>query len=302
MLLASHLAPLSGNKKLMSAPLVIAHRGASAYRPENTLEAFELGIQQGADGIEFDLVTTKDQELVIRHENTLSGTTNVQTLESFTNKRRNGELHNSPTTDWFSEDFTLSELKQLKAVERLPDQRSGSAVFDSQFEIPTFKDLLAADFIAMKILVVELKSGSHLNHLNKTIGELAAEDIKASSADCEYFIESFDLEVLLDAKKHLSDTSANYLFALEDTSLEEVDLHFLAQNFQGLTISLEMLFAEDWVSSCHEVGLQVWAYTARAEEATTSIDEYYERIIETGVDAIFADHPDLLRRVLSDRG
>ncbi|NDC19510.1 MAG: glycerophosphodiester phosphodiesterase, partial [Microbacteriaceae bacterium] len=61
----------------MSAPLVIAHRGASAYRPENTLEAFELGIQQGADGIEFDLVTTKDQELVIRHENTLSGTTNV---------------------------------------------------------------------------------------------------------------------------------------------------------------------------------------------------------------------------------
>jgi glycerophosphoryl diester phosphodiesterase len=302
MLLASHLAPLSGNKKLMSAPLVIAHRGASAYRPENTLEAFELGIQQGADGIEFDLVTTKDQELIIRHENTLSGTTNVQTLESFTNKRRNGELHNSPTTDWFSEDFTLAELKQLKAVERLPEQRPGSAVFDNQFEIPTFKELLAADFISKKLLVVELKSGSHLNHLSKTIGELAAEDIKASTADCAYFIESFDLEVLLDAKKHLSDTSANYLFALEGTSLEEVDLQYLAQNFQGLTISLEMLFAEDWVSRCHEVGLQVWAYTARAEEATTSIDEYYERIIETGVDAIFADHPDLLRRVLSDRG
>jgi glycerophosphoryl diester phosphodiesterase len=63
-----------------------------------------------------------------------------------------------------------------------------------------------------------------------------------------------------------------------------------------------MLFAEDWVTSCHEVGLQVWAYTARAEEAETSIDEYYEKIISTGVDAIFADHPDLLRRVLSDRG
>jgi glycerophosphoryl diester phosphodiesterase len=302
MLLASHLAPLSGNKNQMSAPLVIAHRGASAYRPENTLEAFELGIQQGAVGIEFDLVTTKDQELVIRHENTLSGTTNIQTLESFTNKRRNGELHNAPTTDWFSEDFTLSELKQLKAVERLPEQRPGSAVFDNQFDIPTFKELLAADFIANKLLVVELKSGSHLNHLSKTIGELAAEEIKASTADCEYLIESFDLEVLLDAKKHLSDTPANYLFALEGTSLKEVDLQYLAQDFQGLTISLEMLFAEDWVGSCHKLGLQVWAYTARAEEASTSIDEYYERIIETGVDAIFADHPDLLRRVLSDRG
>jgi len=162
----------------MSAPLVIAHRGASAYRPENTLEAFELGIQQGADGIEFDLVKTKDQELVIRHENTLSGTTNVQTLESFTNKRRNGELHNSPTTDWFSEDFTLAELKQLKAVERLPEQRPGSAVFDNQFEIPTFRELLGAGFIAKKLLVVELKSGSHLNHLSKTIGKLAAEEIK----------------------------------------------------------------------------------------------------------------------------
>ena len=302
MLLASHLAPLSGNKKPMSAPLVIAHRGASAYRPENTLVAFELGIQQGADGIEFDLVTTRDQELVIRHENTLSETTNVQTLESFTNKRRNGELHNSPTTDWFSEDFTLSELKQLKAVERLPEQRPGSAVFDNQFEIPTCKELLGSGFIANKLLVVELKSGSHLNHLSKTIGELAAAEIKTSSAECEYFIESFDLEVLLDTKKHLTGTPANYLFALEDTSLEDVDLQYLAQNFQGLTISLEMLFAEDWVGSCHEVGLQVWVYTARAEEATTSIDEYYERIIETGVDAIFADHPDLLRRVLSDRG
>ncbi|MEY2816023.1 MAG: Glycerophosphoryl diester phosphodiesterase precursor [Actinomycetota bacterium] len=302
MLLVSHLAPLSGNKKLMSAPLVIAHRGASAYRPENTLEAFELGIQQGADGIEFDLVTTKDQELVIRHENTLRETTNVQRVDSFTNKRRNGELHNSPTLDWFSEDFTLSELKQLRAVERLPEQRPSSAVFDNQFEIPTFREILGANFLAKKLLVVELKSGSHLNHLTKTIGELAAEEIKASSADFEYFIESFDLEVLLDARKYLSDTSANYLLALEETSVEDVDLQYLSQNFQGLTISLEMLFAEDWVSRCHEIGLQVWAYTARAEEATTSIDEYYERIIETGADAIFADHPDLLRRVLSDRG
>ena len=100
----------------MNAPLVIAHRGASAYRPENTLEAFELGIQQGADGIEFDLVATKDQELVIRHENTLSGTTNVATAGIFDARKRVGQLHNSTTTDWFSEDFTLAELKRLKQL------------------------------------------------------------------------------------------------------------------------------------------------------------------------------------------
>ena len=286
----------------MNAPLVIAHRGASAYRPENTLEAFELGIDQGADGIEFDLVATKDQELVIRHENTLSGTTNVAAVASFGVRRRVGELHNLVTTDWFSEDFTLAELKQLRAIERLPELRPGSAVFDNQFEIPTFKELLQSNFIAKKLLVVELKSGSHLDHLTKTIGDLVAEQIRSTHANCEYFIESFDIEVLLDAKDKLQGISASYLFALEGTSLDQVDLDQLAQNFQGLTISLEMLFAEDWVGQCHKVGLQVWAYTARAEEATTSIDEYYERIIETGVDAIFVDHPDLLRRVLSDRG
>jgi glycerophosphoryl diester phosphodiesterase len=284
----------------MSSPLVIAHRGASAYRPENTLEAFELGLDQGADGIEFDLVTTKDEELIIRHENNLSGTTNVKDLSSFQALKRGGV--NNQTADWFAEDFTLAEIKQLRAIERLPELRPGSAKFDGQFEIPTFKELLAKDFITDKLLVVELKSGSHLEQLSPSIGYLAAKDIRSTEPKCELIIESFDLEVLLDAKEQLEGFEASYLYALEYTTLSHVDLYYLAENFAGLTISLEMLFSEDWVGLCHEVGLEVWAYTARAEEAETSIDEYYERIIETGVDAIFADHPDLLRRVLADRG
>jgi len=286
----------------MNSPLVIAHRGASAYRPENTLEAFELGINQGADGIEFDLVTSKDQQLVIRHENTLSETTNVKTLEAFNTLKRDGLVHGQSVTDWFVEDFTLPEIKQLKAIERLAELRPGSAKYDHQFDIPTFSELLAQSFIAEKLLVIELKSGTHLQHLTKTIGALTAEAIHTARVNPQYVIESFDLEVLLDAKEQLVGVKAQYLYALEETSLEHVDLYYLSESFDGLTISLQMLFAEDWVKSCHEVGLQVWAYTARAEEAETSIDEYYERIIETGVDAIFADHPDLLRRVLSDRG
>jgi glycerophosphoryl diester phosphodiesterase len=286
----------------MNSPLVIAHRGASAYRPENTLEAFELGINQGADGIEFDLVTSKDQQLIIRHENTLSETTNVKEVAAFNSLKRDGLVHGQSVTDWFVEDFTLPEIKQLKAIERLAELRPGSAKYDHQFDIPTFSELLAQSFIAEKLLVIELKSGTHLQHLTKTIGALTAEAIHSAKVNPKYVIESFDLEVLLDAKEQLAGVEAQYLYALEETSLEHVDLYYLAENFDGLTISLQMLFAEDWVASCHEVGLQVWAYTARAEEAETSIDEYYERIIETGVDAIFADHPDLLRRVLSDRG
>jgi glycerophosphoryl diester phosphodiesterase len=286
----------------MNSPLVIAHRGASAYRPENTLEAFELGLGQGADGIEFDLVASKDQQLVIRHENTLGETTNIRDLSIFQSLRRDGQLHGDKVTDWFAEDFTLSEIKQLRAIERLPEIRPGSAKYNNQFEIPTLNELLAEGFITDKTLVVELKGGTHLAQLTKTIGELTADVIRLTNANCKFCIESFDLEVLLDVKEHLSGFDAKYLYALEATSLEHVDLYHLAENFDGLTISLQMLFAEDWVGQCHEVGLQVWAYTARAEEATTSIDEYYERIIESGVDAIFADHPDLLRRVLSDRG
>jgi len=286
----------------MNSPLVIAHRGASAYRPENTLEAFELGINQGADGIEFDLVTSKDQQLIIRHENTLSETTNVKEVAAFNSLKRDGLVHGQSVTDWFVEDFTLPEIKQLKAIERLAELRPGSAKYDHQFDIPTFSELLAQSFIAEKLLVIELKSGTHLQHLNRTIGALTAEAIHSARVNPKYVIESFDLEVLLDAKEQLAGVKAQYLYALEETSLEHVDLYYLAENFDGLTISLQMLFSEDWVKSCHEVGLQVWAYTARAEEAETSIDEYYERIIETGVDAIFADHPDLLRRVLSDRG
>jgi len=286
----------------MNSPLVIAHRGASAYRPENTLEAFELGINQGADGIEFDLVTSKDQQLIIRHENTLSETTNVKEVAAFNSLKRDGLVHGQSVTDWFVEDFTLPEIKQLKAIERLAELRPGSAKYDHQFDIPTFSELLAQSFIAEKLLVIELKSGTHLQHLNRTIGALTAEAIHSARVNPKYVIESFDLEVLLDAKEQLAGVEAQYLYALEETSLEHVDLYYLAENFDGLTISLQMLFAEDWVASCHEVGLQVWAYTARAEEAETSIDEYYERIIETGVDAIFADHPDLIRRVLSDRG
>jgi glycerophosphoryl diester phosphodiesterase len=121
-------------------PLVIAHRGASGERPEHTLEAYRLGIEQGADYVEPDLVATKDGVLVCRHENEISGTTDVASRAEFAARRATKMIDGVPATGWFSEDFTLAELKTLRARERLPQLR-GTA-FDGRFAVPSFDELL----------------------------------------------------------------------------------------------------------------------------------------------------------------
>lgn len=289
-------------------PKVIAHRGASGYRPENTLEAFELGLAQGADGIEFDLVNTSDGVLVIRHENALGHTTNIKDHPEFAVRKRDGIVSEHQITEWFSEDLSLAELKTLRAIERIPNLRPGSAKFDNQFEIPTFQELLSSSFIEDKVLVVEIKHGSHMQVLPQNIGQVVAEQIVQSDVvnkPVSLVVESFYAEILLDAKAHLelAGVEAKYFLALDSTKLADCDLQQFADNYDGLSIATHMLLSQDtWVESCHELGMQVWVYTARAEKATTTIEAYYEELIQTGVDAIFADQPDLLRRVLDERG
>ncbi len=292
----------------MTKPFVIAHRGASGYRPENTLEAFALGIDQGADGLEFDLVATKDRHLVIRHENALSDTTNVAELKQFESLKRKGVVDGDEVEDWFTEDFNLSQIKQLRARERLADLRPGSAKFDGQFGIPTFQEVLEASFITDKKLVVELKRGSHVSAISKSVGEIAAKNIFDSNVlerNVELIIESFDLDLVKSAKQAIESLGlkTKYFLALEKTKLKSIDLVELSKIVDGIAISMKMLFKnQKWVDSAHEAGLVIWAYTARVEKAETTIEAYYEKIIQTGVDGIFADQPDLLRRVLNDRG
>lgn len=288
----------------METPLVIAHRGASGYRPENTLEAFELAWQQGANAFEFDLVCTRDQQLILRHENTLSGTTDIANFQEFTERKRIGDVESKQVVDWFTEDFTLAEIKKLRAIERLPELRPGSAKFDGKFQIPTFAEILESEFFDNQKLVVELKSGSHTKHLDKTIGLLAAETLADSNFKARGIgiaVESFDLPTLLDAKLAFQSMNiqAEYFYLLDGGRLEEVSPRI--EELSGISISMEMLFSTvDWVSFAHENSLQIWVYTARAEDAETSIEAYYEEIIRTGVDGIFADQPDLLRRVIAD--
>jgi glycerophosphoryl diester phosphodiesterase len=124
-------------------PIVIGHRGASGERPEHTLASYKLAIEQCADFIEPDLVSTKDHQLVARHENSINDTTDVAEHPEFADRQTTKTVDGIPSTGWFTEDFTLAELKTLRATERLPDVRPDNATYDGKFGVPTFKEVLA---------------------------------------------------------------------------------------------------------------------------------------------------------------
>ena len=135
------------SKRAKAAPpqkktLLIGHRGASGYVPEHTLISYFMAIQQGADYAEPDLVMTKDGVLVARHENEIGGTTDVASRKAFARRKTVKTIDGTPVEGWFTEDFTLAELKTLRARERIPDIRPSNAWFDGQFEIPTFDEIL----------------------------------------------------------------------------------------------------------------------------------------------------------------
>jgi glycerophosphoryl diester phosphodiesterase len=123
-------------------PFVIAHRGASGYVPEHTLAGYFIAIQQGADYVEPDLVITRDGALVVRHENEIGGTTDVADHAEFAVRKTTKDIDGQSMTGWFTEDFTLAELKTLRARERLPRLRAANTRYDGVFEIPSFEEML----------------------------------------------------------------------------------------------------------------------------------------------------------------
>lgn len=143
-------------------PLVIGHRGASGERPEHTLASYRLAIEQGADFIEPDLVMTRDGVLVCRHENEISGTTDVATQAEFADRRKAKTVDGVEAMGWWVEDFTLAELKTLRAKERLPQLRPANTAFDGQEEIPTFAEVLALAQQAGRGIYPELKHPAFL--------------------------------------------------------------------------------------------------------------------------------------------
>jgi len=145
--------------------LVIGHRGASALRPEHTLASYGKAIADGADFIEPDLVMTRDGVPVARHENEISGTTDVAQHAEFASRKATKTIDGEKVTGWFTEDFTLAELKTLRARERLPEFRS--TAYDGQFQIPTLDEII--DFVAAESatqgrvigIIPEIKHGTY---------------------------------------------------------------------------------------------------------------------------------------------
>jgi glycerophosphoryl diester phosphodiesterase len=142
-LIAAVPAPARAATRHGSQPtLVVGHRGTAGYRPEHTLASYELAARMGADYMEPDLVSTKDHQLVCRHEPEIGGTTDVANHPEFADRKRTVVLDGVPTTGWFTHDFTLTELKTLRAVERIPAVRQHNTMYNGLWPVPTFQELL----------------------------------------------------------------------------------------------------------------------------------------------------------------
>jgi glycerophosphoryl diester phosphodiesterase len=189
----------------VGGPLVIAHRGASGFCPEHTLAAYELAILMGADYIEPDLVSTGDGVLVARHENEISGTTDVASRPRFADRCTTKVIGGRRITGWFTEDFTLAELKTLRATERLPRLRPGNVRYDGMFEIPTFDEVLAlADRESSRRREVvgvypETKHSTYFESIGLSLEAPLAADLRRRHLDrpnARVFVQSFETSSL----------------------------------------------------------------------------------------------------------
>ena len=187
-------------RRAKTLPLVIGHRGASGYRPEHTLASYQLAVDLGADYIEPDLVSTKDHVLVARHENDITGTTDVAAHPEFTNRKTTKVVDGVSITGWFTEDFTLAELKTLRAVERLPASlRPGNHAFDGQFEIPTFQEVIDLAKRNHVGIYPETKHPSYFDSIGLSLEEPLVATLKANGLDrknAAVFVQSFEVSNL----------------------------------------------------------------------------------------------------------
>lgn len=269
-------------------PILIAHRGASGERPEHTLAGYGLAIDEGADFIEPDLVPTRDDVLVARHENEIGGTTDVAAHPEFASRRTTKTIDGRAITGWFTEDFTLAELKTLRARERLPELRPGNATFDGRFEIPTLAEVIA---LAKRRSVEtgrtigiypETKHPTYFAGVGHPTDARLVAELKAAgwdSAAAPVFIQSFEVRnlqrlhtmtrirliQLMDGQGGPADGAAPSYTAMASPA----GLKAVAAYAWGIGPNKAMLWAGDrpspLVADAHAAGLGVHPWTYRAE-------------------------------------
>ncbi|MDO3523397.1 glycerophosphodiester phosphodiesterase [Ralstonia pseudosolanacearum] len=198
---------------------VIGHRGAPALHPEHTLASYQKAIDDGADIIEPDLVATQDGVLVARHENEISGTTNVADLPQFAGRRATKTIDGQSVSGWFTEDFTLAELKTLRARERIPDIRPDNTAYNDQFDIPTQAEIiaLARDQSALRGrnigLYPETKHPTYFQSIglpleDRLIAALRQDDFTASRTTVH--IQSFEVANLKSIRNRIGGSQPNW--------------------------------------------------------------------------------------------
>ena len=276
-------------------PLIIGHRGASGYRPEHTRSAYELAFRLGADAVEPDIVATRDGVLVLRHENEISGTTDVASRPEFADRRTSKLIDGARLTGWFTEDFTWAELATLRAVERLPAVRQASATFDGLEPILRLRDLLGiidhASAERQRIMVAEIKHATYFESSGLPLDELVAAEVSGWASDENLIVECFEQTVLgqvrargvpgrvvflAEASGSPADLVAKFgSRALPYSAhLTNAGLARLATAVDGVSVDKRLLLSTDaagettttdFVERAHAAGLEVYTWTLRAE-------------------------------------
>ena len=285
------------------SPIVIAHRGASGYVPEHTLAAYAIAVLQGADYVEPDLVMTKDGHLIARHDNVLNITTDVARRREFANRRTTKVVDGLKLADsWFSEDFTLKEIKQLRATERIPQVRPSGTNFDGQFEVPTLQEIIDLVKGLEKVAGRQIGLGPETKHptyfakLGLAMEEPLVDMLHRngySSSRSKIFIQSFEVGNLRKLRGmtrlplvQLLSEGGQKPYDIEDSggSLTYDDMatrqglaeiatyadgvgpekyHFIIP--KDASGKLDVGNAGSFVRNAHAVGLMVYPYTFRAE-------------------------------------
>ena len=286
---------------LVSNVIVIAHRGASGERPEHTLASYRLAIEQDADYIEPDLVMTRDGVLVARHENEIGGTPDVAGRPEFAGRRRTQVIDGETMTGWFTEDFTLAEIRTLRARERLPELRRANTGFDGQFTVPTFEEIMQLAAQARVGVYPETKHPAHFARLGLAQERPVLDTLERfgyGAPGSPVFIQSFDPNNLRELR------AMTRLPLVQLLEHDPGDPAGIARYADAIGIA-KPLATEDAVRAAHRAGLAVHVWTFRAENEFLpeefrrgaepaghgDLEAEIRRYLARGIDGFFVDFP-----------
>ncbi|GAA5200446.1 glycerophosphodiester phosphodiesterase family protein [Microbacterium jejuense] len=282
-------------------PLVIGHRGAPGYRPEHSRSSYALAFELGVDAVEPDVVVSRDGVLIVRHENEISGTTDVAERPEFADRRTTKTVDGAALTGWFTEDFTWDELSTLYCRERIADLRPSSATFDGEQTVLCLRDVLEAARAASLEqgreigVVLEIKHATYFASLGWDVAALVEAELRDAGWDAGQWpltVESFESTVLLALKER--GIRASYVYLLEAAGrpfdlastqgkaaptypslATPAGLDGLVGQVDGISVDKRMILAPDRlgrtngpsaiVADAHERGLRVFTWTCRPE-------------------------------------